>query len=123
MKTVNRIRFSDTKSPHVRCYGISKAITNRNRSFTADEPHDLQKEPYTDKFCATRETLEVVNRLLALPGVTDLRFHPYEVNVTLASVYDWSDVHEDIVQILKDEYFKSVDVDVQQSSGKSDEAA
>lgn len=122
MKTINRIRFFATKSDRVRCYGVSRALTQRNDSFTADGPVEMPKDAEEEqRYRATLATCRVVNRLFELPGITHLRFRPYELNVTLSAVYDWSDVHDEIVAILKSEYFDGIDDVSVEERGKSED--
>lgn len=111
MNAINRIRFSVTKKPQVRSYGISRPITNHNRSFVQRKPVDAAD--YTDEWNATRESVQVINRIFALPGIKSLNFDTFEIEVTLASVISWIEVHDKIVQILKEEYFKGLEVEVQ----------
>jgi hypothetical protein len=39
----------------------------------------------------------------ASAGITRLHFYPYELQVTLARAFDWIEVQEEILHILKEE--------------------
>lgn len=117
MKQINRIRFSNIKSSNVRTYGISRELTNRKESCYAENTIVLTDEkPYHDGWYATRKTVDVINRIITLPGVLRLDFSAYEMRVTLASVFDWEDIHLDIITIIKEEYFKGVEqIDIEEA--------
>lgn len=120
MKTINRIRFFNPETC-VRVYGISRELTNRKETCYVENPVVLTEEkPYHDGWNATKETVDVINRMLALPGVLRLDFAPYQMQVTLAAVFNWKDVHEDILEIIKEVYFSGVqdieDIEVVEAS-------
>ena len=115
MSTINRIRTCQTTSTQVRIYGISRRVTTQGRKYWATR-HSLA-QPYTDGeggSLLSREGYEVRNRLLVRPGITQLYFRNYEIQVTLAGVFDWDDVHSEIIEILKEVFFEETsDVEVQ----------
>jgi hypothetical protein len=67
-----------------------------------------------DQLSVTKESAQVVNSLLAIPGVTRLHLRQYGVYITLASVYDWVDVHEEILSVLQQAYFPGEVVTVEE---------
>jgi hypothetical protein len=49
-----------------------------------------------------RETLKyLAGALLAIPGVTELSFHNYELRVHKAELFDWPEIEEQVVHVIK----------------------
>jgi hypothetical protein len=49
-----------------------------------------------------RETLKyLAGTLLAIPGVTELSFHNYELRVHKAELFDWPEIEEQVVHVIK----------------------
>jgi hypothetical protein len=107
---INRILYKNTKSPTVRWYGVSTKLLNCTGKVNQTEP--VNESEYTDNWNFTQQTASASNRLLALPGVLELIVRPYEINVSIAAVFNWDDLHESIITILKQVYFADVWVDI-----------
>ena len=105
---INRIRHYLVPGSHSRAYGVSRVLTNRNESFSETTPIVLSDEaPYSNDFIATRKSIEALNLIFTLPGVLKITFKPYEIIIDLADVFDWSEVHDTIIAIIKDVYFSN----------------
>lgn len=101
---INRIRWSISET--VGRYHITRPLTNNNVECEAVKPELMNlARPYSDDWNATLESVKVINRLFCIAGITKLHFYPYELQVTLAQAFDWSEVQDEILQILKEEYF------------------
>jgi len=110
MQDIRRIKVVSTTSPNVRVYGVSRQTSTS--SFGVQIIRDISEDSKTLQRI-TPETLTVVNQILALSGgILELRVRPFEVEVHKAAVFEWEDVHDDIINILRQAYFPSPEVEV-----------
>ena len=101
LNDIKRIRSFDAPN-HTRIFGISKELTIDNSSFSVNRVDDL------DLILAiklTEASKQVVRKLLPIRGIEQLCFKPYQVEIQLARVFDWSEVNNQILTILQEAYF------------------
>jgi hypothetical protein len=120
MTTINRIRPIEGEKPRIlRSYCVSVFLPK-------PDPNSVyRKEATPDDFRRHSEQClpvsRAVNAILDVPGVTVVRIFDYELQITIAPAYDWSDCHEEIVSAIKTHLFPGIDnvdvVDVQNLRG------
>jgi hypothetical protein len=117
MQDINRIRVFRTNSEHIRLYAVSKRLIkpdrNDSRTLTLiDRQRELSGHD-PNSALAPDEIRIMVRELLELVGVLSVRVRPYEIHVRIAVTFDWEDVHEDVIRIIKTRAFPNVEPDVQ----------
>lgn len=103
---INRIRPFETKSPRVRRYAVSIRLTkDGDTDFQCRERARLWREfPHDDRLL-TASALSALTHIHDLPGIVHSLTRPFEINITLADAYNWDEVHDDIINVLKTALF------------------
>ncbi len=107
----NEILYEPVNS-RIRLYGVNRPLLNPNESPWCDNFVELLAD--NSYFNATAASIEAASCLLALPGILKLKVDNWRIVVILASVFDWSDVHEDIAKVLQIAYFEGRGIVVQE---------
>lgn len=120
---VNFIHYFNPTDSNTRSYCVSRQllIPGAKDSPWADTSIDCMQErfPY---FCGTEQSHDAVSRIFELPGILQLDFDDCQMAVTLDPACNWSDVQDQILNILKDVYFKDIrelDIDIAELSPNS----
>ena len=119
--TINRIRFFNTNSHLVRCYGLSQRITvphlNGEKTYHLSDMPTLRhsgkpSKPLCD-FAASDQVRNTIADLLKINGIFWVLVRGFEINVKIENAFDWQDVHEEVIAIMKKHLFANGQVDVQ----------
>ncbi|MDR3616579.1 MAG: hypothetical protein P4L53_23670 [Candidatus Obscuribacterales bacterium] len=117
MQDINRIRVFDTNSTRTHLYAVSKRLIKSDRddsrTFTlVDRQRDLS-DSSVNSILAPDEIRIMVRELLQIVGVLSVRIRPHEIHIRIAVTFDWEDVHEDVIRIIKTRAFPNVEPDIQ----------
>ena len=117
MQDINRIRVFNTNSTRIHLYAVSKRLIKSDRddarTFTLVDRQRELSDNSVNCTLAPDEIRIMVRELLQLVGVLSVRIRPHEIHVRIAVTFDWEDVHEDVIRIIKTRAFPNVEPDVQ----------
>ena len=114
MKTAKRIRCETTKSRHVRQYGLTVELTKDGETdIEAKGPLSFSEAERSNHRFFTPATCQAIEQILGVNGVVETITRRFEINVTIAPSFNWDDVHEQIIKILRNVYFGGGDVEVE----------
>ncbi len=121
METINRIRFNNTKEPLVRRYGLSQRLTvpkgNGEGSYYLDHIEVLlngeDDRGRIDNFLLSDEVRRSVAELLQVNGIFWVLVRPFELLIKIEYAFDWSDVEDEVLRIIRSNLFADREVDVQ----------
>lgn len=113
--TISRIRIFCTSERQVRCYAISQRLTlpDMNGEHTYNLSDIEKLENGSDTFTTSAEVRKTVVDLLKVNGIICILVRPFEINIKIAYVFDWEDVHKEIIRIIETQLFVDREVDVQ----------
>jgi hypothetical protein len=117
MQDIDRIRVFSTNSTLIHLYAVSKRLIKSDRddarTFTLVDRQRELSDNNVNNALAPDEIRIMVRELLQLVGVLSVRIRPHEIHVKIAVTFDWEDVHEDVIRIIKTRAFPNVEPDVQ----------
>lgn len=114
MKPTKRIRWETTRSHHVRKYGLTVELTRDGESdIEAKGPQSFSDAERSHHRYFTAATCQAIEQIHAVKGVVETITRRFEINVTIAPSFDWEDVHDGIIKILRNVYFGGGEVDVE----------
>jgi hypothetical protein len=139
---LNRIRIYSTEKIQVRAFCLTVFMPKQyhrnefdksNRCSLPCLPGDpdyirwprpaFQTEQWLCEERARRIVGLAINALLDVPGVTKVRQFDYELQLTKAAAFDWSDCQDAIVETIKARLFADIaNVDVQDRSEKQQQS-
>lgn len=98
-----RIRIRHTNSREIRHFGVTERLTiGQFPDYITYYPHHVvQLEDGCAQYLNSAEARSTIATLLKTPGVTSVLVRPHEINIGLASVFDWEEFQQEIVETIK----------------------
>lgn len=84
--------------PDIKVVPTGKYLVIHTRSKLVDSPTRFESISKTDK---GGEMAEMARDILAVKGVKSVMFHPYEITIDRSEVFDWSEMQEEILAIVR----------------------